>query len=642
VTIKNRLSIAITALVVCILLGSAGIAYFGASNTLRNITYNHLRSIAVMKREHIESTIAENLRVFAAMASKFQLRQSLVTYNAGKDRQKAAVTLGRILRAAATADRLILSIAVAGPDGRIVASTRESDVGRDLFTIATVKRMQRRPLLTAVPSATDSSVELQITSRLALDAKPIGYLMMRTSANTIREIVHDDVGLGRTGEVVIARERANGDAQFIFPLRFDKNAAFRRTAPSSGRELPIHRALRREHNLLHDMSDYRNVEVLAVTEFIPEVGWALVVKVDRREIFEPLTRLTWFFVYLFATMVIIVPVCAYAMSSMLTSPLLRLSAAAQRFISGKNEALPGRDRSDEVGVLSRSLESMLNRVQESNSNLRLVTASRDRLNREIAERKRVERALQKKNDELDSANKELDAFAYAVSHDLRAPLRGIVGFSQAVEEDYADSLDGTGRDLLARIRAAGIKMESLIDDLLKLSRITRAKIVRASFDLSAMVEGIISELKAKEPDRAVSVKIAPGVRAEGDERLLQIALDNLLGNAWKYTSKKERAEISFGVLEHDGEQAFFLRDNGAGFDMSYAEKLFKPFQRLHSASEFEGTGIGLATVARIVRRHGGRVWAESQHEQGTTFFFTLQRNSAIERQTNEYAANLAG
>lgn len=224
--------------------------------------------------------------------------------------------------------------------------------------------------------------------------------------------------------------------------------------------------------------------------------------------------------------------------------------------------------------------------------------------------------------QLEASNRELEAFSYSVSHDLRAPLRGIDGFSQALLEDYADRLDAPGQDYLRRVRAVTQRMSRLIDDLLSLSRIPRSELRRETVDLSGLACSVVEQLREAQPEREVEFHVAGGLMAQGDARLLRIALENLLGNAWKFSSKTDGAVIEFGMMRDDGEDVYFVRNNGAGFDMNYASKLFGAFQRLHDVREFEGTGIGLATVQRIVRRHGGRAWAEGEPGRGATFYFT--------------------
>ena len=224
--------------------------------------------------------------------------------------------------------------------------------------------------------------------------------------------------------------------------------------------------------------------------------------------------------------------------------------------------------------------------------------------------------------ELAAANAELETFCYSVSHDLRSPLRAIDGFSQALAEDADMLLDSASRNHLDRIRAAASRMGDLIDALLELSRVTRQPLARRVVNLSALAASVGEELRRGDPYRQVVLTIDPDVQAEGDERLLRVVLQNLLGNAWKFTAGRAPGTIAFGA-ERDGETVYFVRDDGAGFDMQYANQLFAPFHRLHGASEFPGTGIGLATVARIVQRHGGRVWAKGAVGEGATFYFTL-------------------
>jgi PAS domain S-box-containing protein len=246
----------------------------------------------------------------------------------------------------------------------------------------------------------------------------------------------------------------------------------------------------------------------------------------------------------------------------------------------------------------------------------------------------LEHRVEKRTAELVLANRELEGFAYSVSHDLRAPLRGINGFSMILLEKYGAQIDSKGRDYFQRIIAASQRMSQLIDDLLELSQISRSDIHRIPMDLSEMVQDIAEELRQTQPDRTVELMIQPGLTTNADRNLMRITLQNLLGNAWKFTGKTSLPKIEFGETDFKGQCVYFIRDNGAGFNMAYAHKIFGAFQRLHSVNEFEGTGIGLAIVQRIIQHHGGRIWAEGEAGKGASFYFTLQEIKSDQGDTN--------
>jgi signal transduction histidine kinase len=262
-------------------------------------------------------------------------------------------------------------------------------------------------------------------------------------------------------------------------------------------------------------------------------------------------------------------------------------------------------KSDRVQILNLLLSSYETAIQKN----RELTRAKDELN--------------KLNDRLATANRELEAFNYTVSHDLRVPLTGICGYSDILLEMYGDRLDADCKECVREILNSARHMNQLIGTLLNFSRLTQATLQRRPVDLSSMVRSIADELQAKDPHRRVMFTIENGVTADGDARLLEVVLQNLMDNAWKYTGKREEALIEFGATEVCGTLSFFVRDNGAGFDETRMEKLFLPFQRLHDPEEYEGCGIGLATVQRIIERHGGSVWAEGEVDKGAAFFFTL-------------------
>jgi light-regulated signal transduction histidine kinase (bacteriophytochrome) len=285
------------------------------------------------------------------------------------------------------------------------------------------------------------------------------------------------------------------------------------------------------------------------------------------------------------------------------------------------------DATEEKAMLADVQRAFLNILEDSDIervNSELANAG---LRHEIAERARAEAALRHANAAADAANKDLEAFSYSVAHDLRAPLRGIDGFSQALVEDCSDDLSPEGLTYIGHLRESALHMARLIDGLLTLSRMGRGGMDRGPTDLAAIARAVFARLTRDFPERLVELVIPAKLPAVGDARMLEILLENLLENAWKFTSHRDQARIEVGQLPDDGQPVFFVRDNGAGFDAAYAGKLFAVFQRLHSASEFEGTGIGLASVERIVRRHGGRVWGEGEVGSGATFYFTLKEDA---------------
>jgi signal transduction histidine kinase len=296
----------------------------------------------------------------------------------------------------------------------------------------------------------------------------------------------------------------------------------------------------------------------------------------------------------------------------IADPIIRLAEIALVVSRDKNysvRAVPTASR-DEMSVLIEAFNGMLSQIQIRDAALQ---QAHDELEQRVTER----------TQELAATNKELEAFAYSVSHDLRAPLRSIDGFSQAILEDYAERLDSTGQDHLRRVRHAAQRMSALIDDMLNLSKVTRSPIHREPLDLTVMARSIVEELRHDDPIRKVECQIEEGLSATGDFQLLRAALDNLIGNSWKYTSGHAAAKIEFGRVQGNGKSPFFVRDDGAGFDPRHSARLFGAFQRLHTEAEFPGTGIGLATVQRIIHRHGGEIWAEGAVEKGATFYFTL-------------------
>ncbi|WP_158821499.1 ATP-binding protein [Granulicella sp. S156] len=277
----------------------------------------------------------------------------------------------------------------------------------------------------------------------------------------------------------------------------------------------------------------------------------------------------------------------------------------------------------DILLIAAAFEQLV-RAHRSHLQIAEDAASIEALNNELTRvNTELEGRVEERTQELAESNQELEAFSYSVSHDLRAPLRTIDGFSLALMEDFSDKLNDEGLDYIARIRNGVQRMGMLIDSLLQLSRVTRSEVHRERVDISQLAKLVFDELTASDHDRAIVFVAQPGVLAQADPRLVRIALENLIGNAWKFTSRTPEGRIEFGSDVREGRTVYFIRDNGAGFDMQYVDRLFTAFQRLHGDRDFKGSGIGLATVSRIIRRHQGSIWAESELGNGATFFFTL-------------------
>lgn len=308
---------------------------------------------------------------------------------------------------------------------------------------------------------------------------------------------------------------------------------------------------------------------------------------------------------------------AYLLARSMTRPLSQLSEAAMSLQSGDDQVHVMVETTDEVGQLAASFNNMVDAIRERKLELEKALGDLNRLNSSLEEKVR-ERTVQ-----LENANRELESFNYSASHDLRAPLNRLSGFCEALEEEYGDRLDDQGRLYLERIRAVGEQMNRILSAMLTLYQVQQREISWRSLNLSELVQAVVASMREGEREREISITIQENVMVHGDMKLIWLALENLLGNAWKFTKGKSPASIEFGRTLVNGEHACFIRDNGAGFNMEYAGKLFTPFQRLHNNEEFPGTGVGLAIVQRIMTRHGGRIWLESSEGGGTTCYFTL-------------------
>ncbi len=452
----------------------------------------------------------------------------------------------------------------------------------------------------------------------------IGVIAFEVDMNSIYKLIQDVTGLGDTGEVLVGRKKGN-EVVYLNPLRHDPDAALKKGIPLGG-ELggPMQEAVQGRKGAGR-LLDYRGKNVIAAWRYLPSLDWGMVAKIDTEETFADVTKLRNLVLVILVLVFVLCAIIAFSIAQFISVPIQTLSQGAEIIGSGNLDHKIGSHRKDEIGQLSRSFDKMT-------EDLKKITSSRDELNREITERKRAEEEILRLNEDLkyqnvqlEESNRELDAFSYSVSHDLRAPLRHMAGFMELLQKRSWPQLDETGRHYMTVISESSIRMGMLIDDLLAFSRIGRSEMQTATIRANKLVQEAIGELREETKERDIAWKIAELPVICGDPSLLRLVLVNLISNALKFTRTRPRAEIEIGCTEEEDEFVFFVRDNGVGFDMNYTEKLFGVFQRLHHRDEFEGTGIGLANVRRIVSRHGGRAWAEGSLDQGATIYFSLPK-----------------
>ncbi|HEV7217770.1 MAG TPA: ATP-binding protein [Terriglobales bacterium] len=401
-------------------------------------------------------------------------------------------------------------------------------------------------------------------------------------------------------------------------------AAYRRDAEN--RNLPLVLQTRSGQTKVRWFGD-RRVEVASPVLFQGKTTGTVYIRSDFRQLTDRLKRYVIIVAVVFLTSLLVAVLMSSLIGRAISGPILQLAETARIVSREKTYSVraPATRNRDELASLIGTFNEMLEQIQERDTEVREV---HDNLERRVAER----------TAQLDTANKELEAFSYSVVHDLRAPLRHINGFSKILEEDYGPTLDATARHYLRSVCDAAKNMGQLVDDLLKMGQVGRQQMVRRPTNLNLVLEAAVRDLLPECAGRQIDWRLTELPSAECDPGLMKLVFTNLLSNAVKYTRRREKTVIEVGHVKLDSESAVFIRDNGAGFDQKYADKLFGVFQRLHRAEEFEGTGVGLATVQRIVQKHGGRIWAEAELGKGATFFFTLAAETYAPASTTKFAA----
>jgi signal transduction histidine kinase len=439
----------------------------------------------------------------------------------------------------------------------------------------------------------------------------IGVLVAQLGNEGVVKLVQDYSGLGKTGEITIGAKIDN-EIMYIAPLRFDRDAAFKRKIPvGSNGESGLQKAVNGERGSGVSI-DYRNKEVMSVWRHLPAFRWGMAVKMDTKEVFSMAKQLRDILLRISFVLLVIVVIMAIVIARTVSSPIRDLTFTAKKIADGGLSARVKVASSDEIGVLAKSFNQMTDKLVEA---------------KESVEQKKVEVEEQKKM--LEEVNKELDSFVYTASHDLRAPLRGISSFASFLEEDYSNKLDEQGKDFLKEIREGTDRMNQLIEDLLMLSRISRIKNPYEDTNINELLRSVIKRIEFDIKDKKVDLRIQESMPTIRCDRIkLSEVFLNLVNNAIKFSSKnnKENPIVAVGYLDEGQSHKFYVKDNGIGIDPKYHSQVFGLFKRLHTSKEYEGTGAGLSIVKRVVDDHGGKIWIDSGLGKGATFYFTIPKD----------------
>ena len=616
---KIRTKLGLTYLVFSLLLLTfiSVIYYNYTKSVLEKEVLEHLRSVSAIQQHRIEDMVEQNLERVRLVSSRTQLRIGLNNYLKTSDHQH----LDKISRDIDDALRSVSSfeiISILDIDGNILTSSQPQRVGHNYNSYDFFKESLKRNTAEYFFLDSENQLKIYLAGPLTINEEVIGMILIESDVNNMISSLNDYSGLGQTGETVLGRKnQVTKNIDFLAPLRFDKFAALRRHIPFTNKNTPIVNAILNKSQVYTEARDYRNQNVLASTRYINRTGWGLVVKIDKTEAFSPITDFISYLLIVISGVLFIVILVSYVLTNIISKPLLTLTSVARRIDQGDLTHRAMLNSTDEIGALACTFNNMTDNLLASQHDLK-------KINKELsAHRDDLEDLVLKRTNELEVINKELEAFAYSVSHDLRSPLRSIEGFSHILQEKYVNVLDKKGVETFQRICNATERMDRLIDDILNLSRVNRGTFLKDKVNLTNLVKLSLAELEPGPDDTNSDIRIQDDLVVYADECLMQLLVDNLVFNAWKYSSKSECIKIEFGVNIVNEEKVFFVKDNGIGFDMAYYKKLFQPFQRLVADAEYKGTGIGLATAARVIQRHNGKIWAESQPGQGAIFYFTI-------------------
>lgn len=646
-------ALAITAMQGAELYGVPFTGFGGETEQLRADVFAGLNLVADLKKERLlrwleerrddATVIAESPAFGSNVSQVLSAVQENVTRGSGGDELWASVRKEQAYRELVSHLNLVQTTygeynaleVVDALSGTIIASTEDTDLGRShsetaslLGTLGSGDSLAIRIVDDPGPGGLDLLVALGVRAYdgPGADENDITAMLVLHVAldDVLGPVLHTGGGLGATGEVVLVNQDVKILTSLAYPLA---DGSVARPLEYQITARPAVLAARGEEGIIR-AKDYRGEPVLAAYRNVPiapGIGWGMVVKRDEAEIFGPLRQSIAATFYVGFGAIILVLTVAYMIAGAISRPIRRMQVTALQVEGGDYNARVPVTASGELRALARTFNTMIERVQEWNQELEKQVQTRTdeltSLNMELEQRVIVRTA------DLEFANKELEAFSYSISHDLRAPLRAMDGFSRILMEDYAPQLDEEARRHLQMVRSSAQRMGNLVDDLLSFSRLGRQTLEKRQVAPAGLVQEALKNLRIEMDGRQVDISAHDLPTCHADATLLQQVFSNLLDNALKFTRGRDTAKIEIGSYtgsSRPGEVVYFVKDNGVGFDMQYVDKLFGVFQRLHLQDDFEGTGVGLAIVQRIIHRHGGLVWAEAEVDNGATFYFTLE------------------
>jgi|GEM_PF-1396703 signal transduction histidine kinase len=627
-SIRVRLTVIILALVSLPLIFVSVITFSRYQDSLTTSRLSQLQSLARYKAEKIETYFEELKNVLSMSQGFYNVRQHLpvlARLHKSPDEKGAAAAKealdGQLIRMQKVLD--LADVMLADRNGTIVYVSNPShytmdlsksldDISPESFKQGTKDVYFSDPFINRVVE--NKPEILAIAPVFDLQDVPAGTIIFEIDMAPMFRLIQDTVGLGATGEILIGK-RFGDHIVYLNPLRHDKTPVMTRRVHIGGNQgLPIQRAVSGNTGIGESV-DYRGKRVVAAWTSIPFLGWGLVAKIDTQEEFAIVTNLQRLVLMILAVIFVLVVVITYSVAKSISVPIQNLTRGAEIVGSGNLDHKVGTNLKDEIGRLSRSFDKMTH-------NLKTTTASRDDLNREMAVRKQAEATLRLTAEDLTRSNKDLEQFAYVASHDLQEPLRAVAGFMGLLKKQYFDKLDDQAREYIDFSVEGAERMQSLIEGLLAFSRVGTRGGKFAAMNVKDAVEGALKSLRAlvEENSAVVTCDTMPDVFAD----LSQITqlLQNLIANAIKFHGPA-RPEVFVGAQRKDRAWEIYVRDNGIGIEPQYFQRIFLIFQRLHTRSQYKGTGIGLALCKKIAERHGGKIWVESAPGSGSTFYFTI-------------------